>query len=247
MTFFGGGSPAKTYLYIFDENGDTLWTRFLKEDTTFGINSGTRHLLQLSDGGFLHSGWCSVTGGAACIMRLDSSGTILWERIYPPCTYIFNATPTNDGNFILGSRITDYPDQGVIMKIDSLGEPIWTRRFGGHAITGGRPVIELDDGSIISVGAWEPLSTPLSSEMQYGSLYKYSSSGAPVWRKDYFYGWKAGMAHIHSALDGNYWLIGAGYNEDYTLVHSYILKVDQSGDSLWMRKYWHYDSYEALE
>ena len=244
ITLFGNGQPNRTYLYRFDENGDTLWTRFLKEDTTLGINSGTRHLLQLPDEGFLHSGWCSVTGGAACIMRLDSSGTILWERIYPPCTYIFNSSPTFDGGFVLGSKINSYPDQGVVIKVDSLGEQIWLERFGGRAITVGKPTA-LPDGSILTTGAWEELNASPSSEFQYGSVYRYTDNGVQVWRRDYFYGWKASTTMIRPSADGNFWVIGGRHSDDYTLNFMHLLKIDLNGDSLWMRNYWYYDSYVA--
>ncbi len=221
VSLFGGNDPNVTRLLLFDPNGELVFDHFVKTDTIGFGNHGTRQLIELSDGHFLHSGWCSVPVNTPCITKIDSTGEIIWEHGYeiPYASYIFSATPTTDGGFVLGSKINSYPDQGVIIKVDSLGEQIWLRRFGGMSITGGSRVEELTDGSFLSIGAWESLNSPPLSEMQYGSLYRFTSSGSQIWRKDYFYGWKAGMAHIRRASEDLYWLVGAGYNEDYTQVH----------------------------
>src|SRR5690606_9969411 len=89
LTFFASGALTKTYLYRFDNNADTLWTRLIKEDSSLEWNHGTRGIRQLSDTTFLHWGWCE--GNVGCISFLDSTGQVLSVQQYSNTHYIFSA------------------------------------------------------------------------------------------------------------------------------------------------------------
>ncbi|HRD53842.1 MAG TPA: hypothetical protein PKY96_14465 [Flavobacteriales bacterium] len=128
MDEYGGSAPIVTYLYWWDSEGDTIRTRFLKSDSAaVNSNHGTRQLLALADGGFLHCGWCAnnLPGQGGCITRLDSAGTILWERVYPQAQYILNARELPDGGFVLGGLRNGNQDRAVIIRTE-LVDPIWT-------------------------------------------------------------------------------------------------------------------------
>src|SRR5690606_14228182 len=83
VSFYGGAEPKQTYLFIFDLNGDTLWTNQFREDS----DNGTRQLIRLADGRYLHCGWCSVPEVGACITLLDVGGSVLWNKIYSYAEY----------------------------------------------------------------------------------------------------------------------------------------------------------------
>ena len=244
MTEYGGTVPEATYLYWWTSEGDTIRTRFLKSDSNaVSGNHGTRQLLGLADGGFLHCGWCANTapGQGGCITRLDSTGTILWERIYPQAEYIDNARETADGGFVLGGQRNADQDEAVVIRTDSAGNVQWVRYHGLHAITGGNQALIDDDGNVLMAGNWKDDPSPLTEET-WACLYKYAINGSPQARKDYFYFIQAVAVHTLRKEGGNYWLVGGTrqfVDPDYAMV---LWELDENLDSLWMRRYWHYAS-----
>jgi hypothetical protein len=244
MTEFGGQDPNVTWLYWFNAEGDTIRTRFLKSDSNqVSGNHGTRQLVALADGGFLHCGWCAghppSTGG--CVTRLDSTGSILWVRNYPQSQYIFNATELLDGGFILGGMRNSQEDMAVVIRADSMGNAQWVRYHGQYALTGGSQAIIADDGNILMPGAWkdDPLWSVYDS---WACLYKYSPTGTLLDRKDYYFSYDAGAGYILPRGNGHHWLIGGmyqyGVNPDGVTT---LWELDVNHDSLWMRRYWYYE------
>lgn len=249
MTEFGGDAPNVTYLYWFNAEADTIRTRFLKSDSLFAEGTHATHqLIKLSDGGFLHCGWCAgfPSGTESCITRVDSIGEILWDKNYPQARYIFNATELPDGGFILGGNRNSDQNKAVIIRTDSMGNAQWTRYHGSYSITGGNQALYNIDGNILMPGSWkqDPNTTVYD---RWTSLYKYSSTGVPLDRKDYFFSYDATAVHILPKDDANFWLVGGmyqyGVDPDGVLT---LWELDENLDSLWMRRYWHYASDDAV-
>jgi hypothetical protein len=244
---YGGTDPIVSWIYWFDANGDTLRTRFFKSDSAFvDANHGTRQLLALADGGFLHCGWCANTppGQGGCITRLDSAGAILWERSYPGTNYIQQATELPDGGFVLGaSRPQNVPqDKAGVIRTDSAGNVQWVRYHGLHAITGGKKALVNQDGSVLMAGGWK--SDPdVQTYDTWSSVYKYAPDGTFLDRKDYYYSYNAQASFILNKSDSHYWLAG--------VMHQYVVnpdivatlwELDENLDSLWMRRYYYYEA-----
>ena len=244
MTEFGGQDPNVTWLYWFNAEGDTIRTRFLKSDSNQVTgNHGTRQLIALSDGGFMHCGWCAghPVGTGGCITRLDSTGSILWVRNYPQAQYIFNATELSDGGFVLGGMRNTQQDMAVVIRTDSLGNAQWVRYHGLYALTSGSQALIDEDGQILIPGAWRD--DPLWSVYDnWACLYKYSSSGTLLDRKDYYFSYDAGAGYILPKGAGHYWLVGGMFqyivNPDGVTT---LWELDENLDSLWMRRYWYYE------
>ena len=243
MTEVGGTEPNITFLYWFNAEGDTIRTRFLKSDSnaTNG-NHGTRQLLALFDGGFLHCGWCANTtpGQGGCITRLDSTGTFLWERIYPQAEYIRNAREAPDGGFVLGGSRNAAQDEAVVIRTDSAGNVQWVRYHGLYAVAGGNQALIDENGNVLMAGNWTDLPPP-QMENAWACMYKYAPDGTMEPRRDYFFEHDAVAVHILPKENDHYWLIG-GANQ-YALNpdgRTLLWELNENLDSLWMRKYWYY-------
>lgn len=245
---YSGAEPIVTWLYWFDANGDTLRTRFFKSDSAFvDANHGTRQLLALADGGYLHCGWCAVPQNTGCITRLDSAGGMLWERTYPGTNYIQQATELPDGGFVLGgSRPPNVPqDMAAVIRTDSAGNVQWVRYHGLHAITSGKKAIVKDDGTILMAGGWK--SDPdVQTYDSWPSVYKYAPDGTFLARKDYYYSYNAQASFILDKADSHYWLVGGmfQYFIDPDGVTT-LYELDENLDSLWMRRYYYYTPDDA--
>ena len=210
LSEYSGTAPRVTYLYWFDANGDTLRTRFLKSDSSAAQGShGTQQLIPLADGGFLHCGRCAgyPLGAGGCITRLDSTGTILWERIYPQHTSILHATELVDGGFVLGGLRNSDTDMALVIRTDSAGIVQWTRFHGLYSVAGGKQALVTADGSVLMAGSWNP--DPFwSAYDRWSSLYKYDPNGTLETRKDYFYSYNAEARFILPKANDHYWLVG---------------------------------------
>ncbi|HRD53839.1 MAG TPA: T9SS type A sorting domain-containing protein [Flavobacteriales bacterium] len=248
MDEYGGPDPIVTYIYWWNSEGDTIRTRFFKSDSNVvNGNHGTRQLLALSDGGFLHCGWCANTppGQGGCITRLDSTGSILWERVYPQTEYILNACEAPDGGFVLGGSRNAAQDEAVVIRTDSAGNVQWLRYHGLHAGTGAQRALINEQGNVLVPGSWKE--DPLWSVYdKWACLFIYGSNGASQPRRDYYFHRNTYTAHVLEKGNGHYWLVGGTYQtgldpDDVTL----IWELDENLDSLWMRRYWFYDSDDA--
>lgn len=248
LTETGDDIPNATWLYWFNAEGDTISTRFLKSDSnqTQGTH-GTRRLLLLADGGFLHCGWCAGygIGTGSCITRLDNVGGILWERNYPEAQYIVTATELPDGGFMLGGSRPQNVDRAVVIRTDDEGDVQWTRYHGLHSITGGYPALLNTDGDMLMPGSWK--SDPdVNTYDRWSSLYRYSATGEQLPRKDYFYSYNAEANFILEKANGNYWLVGRmfQYFQDPDMVTT-VWELDAGCDTLWMRRYYYYQPDDA--
>lgn len=241
MTEYGGDDPKVTYLYWWNVEGDTVRTRFLKSDSAAIEGShGTRQLVALSDGGFLHCGWCSDPINTGCITRLDSAGTILWERLYLGTNSIERATPLSDGGFILGGTRNGQLDKAVVIRTDSLGMAQWTRYHGSYSLTGGERALIEDTGNILVPGSWNP-DPAWNAYDRWASLYAYTVEGSFVSRSDFEFNRHSMAKFILPKAQSHYWLIGSmfqyGVDPDAVML---LWELDENLDSLWMRRYWYY-------
>jgi hypothetical protein len=244
MTAYGGQAPKVTYLYWWNDSGDTLYTRFLKSDSSvISGTHGTRQLIALADGGFLHCGWCANTppGQGGCITRLDSTGTILWERIYPQTEYIHNAREAPDGGLVLGGY-RNGQDRAVVIRADSVGNVQWVRYHGSYAGTIAHRALLDEQGNVLVPGNWKDDPSTLTDYTR-ACLFRYSLNGAPLPRRDYFFDRSAITIHLLTKVSGHYWMVGSilqtGSEPDYATL---LWELDENLDSLWMRRYWYYGS-----
>lgn len=243
---FGNGIPNSSYLYWFNAEGDTIRTRFFKSDSasTEG-NHGGRQLVALPDGGFLHCGWCSDPVNTGCITRLDSSGGILWERLYTNTNTILKATPLADGGFILGGTRNGQLDKAVVMRTDSSGVVQWTKYQGLYSTTAGTQAMVDGAGNVLSPGSWNP-DPAWTAYDRWASVYKYAPGGTLLERKDYMYNRSALALHALDKGSGHTWLVGSTFQYGVDPAGVMLLwELDESLDSLWMRRYWYYGSRAA--
>ncbi len=243
---FGNASQIarSNYLYWFDAEGDTIRTRFFRSDSATEGNIGSRQLVALADGGFLNCGWCGDPINTGCITRLDSTGAVLWEKVYTNTNTINNATQLEDGGYILGGTRNGNLDKAVVIRTDSLGVVQWTRYHGSYSITAGYRALIDNAGNVLVPGSWNP--DPLWSALdRWASLYEYASSGTLVERRDYFYNRSASAWHILEKAVGHYWMVGATFQYEFPDAVMLLWELDENLDSLWMRRYWYYDANDA--
>lgn len=184
----GGNTNFDIIYWVIDSTGTILW------QDRFGGTSVDRlsHVIRTIDGGFLLVGSTRSPVGYnvshlpigfedCWIVKLDSVGGLQWERRfggvgYDNCTCA--ETAPGGGYFIGGQTESpagyDISESGYgnsdywIFLVDSIGNKVWDRRFGGPGSDELSNFVVLSDTSIILSGHSQYGSSPVKANPGYG-------------------------------------------------------------------------------
>jgi hypothetical protein len=232
---FGHGH-TDVYLIKTDSCGDTLWTRTYG-GSEWDVASCVR---QTSDGGYIIVGETSSFGAGfmdAYVIRTDSHGDTLWTKTFggSQTEVAESVRQTSDGGYVIvGSTSSGHSSNDVyLIRMDSAGDTLWTRTYGGFTIDWGHSVEEtLDHGYII---AGYTRSFGAGSDDAY--LIRTNSVGDVVWQATYggsTYDW---AFSVDQTADGGYVLAGYTYSFGAGWDDLYLVKTDSLGNTLWTKVY----------
>lgn len=146
-------SGYRTYhgacLCKFDPDGNVIWSKSTSESQYFGQMESTPNGDVMISGGF---------NSNPLLIRLDSQCNPMWSKAYDGVAYggVTGFARTSDnGIAVIGQTIDMAPGSSNVyfLKIDSAGEPQFSRTFGNTLWDAGRGVVEADDGGYFIV-AW---------------------------------------------------------------------------------------------
>ena len=236
---------AEFYLVLIDSAGDTLWTKTYGSSSEANAHilngSGNEgyHLMQTKDNGFLFTGERHfVTGGQsdAYVIKLSEDGTLEWSKIYGGLDndYGYKAIETDDGYVIggftesFGSGIRDM----YLFKIDSIGNVLWNKSFGGDSIDAAFDLIQTDDEGFILVGY-----TFSFSESSDIYLIHTDKNGELLWEKSYGGNSNDIGFSITQSQDGGYIICGESESFGVGEADLYVIKIDVNGTLEWSNTY----------
>jgi hypothetical protein len=114
---------VKSLILKFDTNGQVLWEKLL----TCKVNDTISDMKPTPDGGFIIAGKTDLEtgpyGNKAWIVKLDSGGSIVWDKILGQGIWLKSIDLTKEGGYVVGGFIyTSAPfHEGIIMKLDENG------------------------------------------------------------------------------------------------------------------------------
>lgn len=192
------------------------------------------------------------------ILKLDSSGAIVWQHTYGGANPDFDTfgQQTADGGYI----VAGYSDSGAtgdkteasngqrdywILKLDALGNIVWQNAIGGSLVDRVQAAAQTPDGGYIIGGfSFSPASGDKTENAQGGSDYwivKLNASGAIQWQNTIGGAGSDAFRDLVLTADGGY-LVG-GYsnsqltgdktensNGDYDY---WVVKLDATGNIQW--------------
>ena len=227
---FGDG----IYLVKTDNHGDTLWTRTYVGTYIISARSGQ----QTSDGGYIVAGYIRPSSGALremYLMKTDSIGDTLWTRAYGGTdhrgAYDIQQT-TDDGYIIVGCN----PFYGgverniYLVRIDSLGDTLWTRTYGGNGEQYALSVQQTNDGGYIIAGTIEYLVADIY-------VIKTDSLGDTLWTRNYGGTNGETASAIRQTPDEGYIIAGGTTSFGEVNGDLYLVKIDALGDTIWTLVY----------
>jgi len=160
-----------------------------------------------------------------------------WERTYGGTNNDRgnSVRQTSDGGYIVTGFTFSFGDsvQVYLIKVNTLGDTLWTRTYGGTNLDIGNSVQQTSDGGYIIAGA--------TSSFGAGSrdvyLIKTNASGDTLWTRTYgATGWDVG-ASVQQTQDGGYIIVGCTSSFGAGRFDVYLIKTNVSGDTLWTRTY----------
>ena len=208
----------------------------------------------------------SCRGSNDCwIVKIDVNGNYLWDKTFggTGIDVCYAITATTDGGCILGSASTSgmagdksQPSRGDfdywVIKLDSLGNKQWDRRFGGSDYDALYSVKQTKDGGYILAGN---SSSPISGDKTEADrdstfptddywIVKIDSAGNKQWDKRYGSSEEEGCSDVIQTPDGGYLIGGSSsalhISGDKTQLNFagqnfWVVKVDSIGTKQWDR------------
>ena len=140
-----------------------------------------------------------------------------------------------DGGFWLVGTVEaiNSPADVYVVRLDALGDKVWSRTYGGPQRAWARPVLTTPDGGILLAGS-------ISSIQEDISLIRLNASGDVLWSRTY--GGVDTHEWVSTAIttsDGGLLLAGGIKPRSSALDDSdtLLVKLDASGNIQWSRRY----------
>jgi len=179
-TTFGSGFDD-VYIVKLSSGGNLEWTRTIGG----GLEDAGKSIIQSNDGGFVVGGSTNSFGAGLkdfYILKLDSTGFLQWQRTIggsntDECSSVVH---TNDGNYAFCGETYSFTAGDFdcyVVKLDSIGNLMWTKSIGGVNQEWNCKMIETHTGDL-AIACY-------TTSFGYGSGDFYSikldSSGNLIW------------------------------------------------------------------
>jgi hypothetical protein len=230
-----GGDWDDMYLIRTDSAGVTLWT---------GTYGGARNdeayaAKQTTDGGYILVGWTGSYGPAhrnVYLVKTDAGGDTLWTRVYGTdgVEEAWSVQQTLDGGFVVAGYADGHGEDTdmYLLRTDSQGDTLWTRKYGGSSNEGAYTVLQTADSAFALAG----LSWSFGPPAMY--LVKTDAMGNAQWSRAYARGSDT-ATDMQQTTDGGYVLAGYSvyWNDEVLQYDAQLVRTDSNGDTLWTTVY----------
>ena len=229
---FGSGNHD-VYLIKTDPNGYILWTK------TYGgeFYDGGYFIKLTSDGGYIILGSTYSFGAGfsdVYLIKTDSNGDTIWTKTYGGLNDDFGSEVQktfNNGYIITGTTYSYGAGDAdlYLIRIDSLGDTIWTKTYGGIGFDRGISIQVTSDSGFIVTGCTDSFGEGWSDVY----LIKTDMEGDTMWTRTYGGLWNELGVSIRNTLDDNFIITGATSSFGAGFDDIYLLKVDTNGNPVW--------------
>lgn len=230
----------KAYILKLNAEGEVEWEQKLKYNLS---SSMAYRAIETKDGGYLVAGSTNFDGepvSSLYIMRLDSSGKVLWEKVQED--YMHSSpkaiVETDDGDFLVaGSGLISWViyEKAYIFKIDKNGNTLWYNTYNYADSVAFNDMIPANDGGYMAVGSVGRAEYE-SGDLDAMLMVKIDDQGKEVWSKQFKERdsrWSA--FSITASEDGGY-VIGSGKRVNRNHVNV-LTKTDLNGQVQWEKTY----------
>ncbi len=230
---FGAGGNDMWVLKL-DAGGNIQWER-----TYGGPKADVAHAIQqTSDGGYVVAGFTMSFGAGSrdyFVVKLDSGGGIEWQRSYGGAKddVIRFVKQVSDGGYLVAGFTHSFGTSGDIMliKLDSLGDVEWEKRYGGATFEEPSTILEVLGGYVIMEQSGS------FSKSTNGWVFKIDTGGNIVWQKTVGGGNFDELSAAQLTADGGF--IAAGETRSFGIRNEdfWVVKFNSTGGVEWQMRY----------
>jgi len=213
------------FLIKTNSSGDTLWTQ-IYDKNEYDVGNSVK---QTPDGGYVIAGktafsWYSYV----FLIKTDATGDTLWTKTYGDTESQEgkDIQLTSDGGYIISGNIVDeinYTKNVYLVKIDDLGQILWTQSYGDIYDDFGNSVQQTSDGGYVIAG----------NTVNYPAidiyLVKTDIVGDTVWTRNYGCDNPEYGNSVQQTSDDGYIVAGYSNNQSTSYDEVYLLKTDENG------------------
>ncbi len=225
---FGSGS-SDIFVLKLDDSGNIVWAK------AYGGSDidVAKVIFETSDGKYIVAGNTTSFGEGSfdfLVLKLDTDGTVLWSKTYGQSDYEDLSSMvklSGDGYVMLGYQLSFSSNDGniVVVKLDSDGDILWSKLYGGNDEDRCYSIVETSDGGYTITGYTSSFGAGYKDVL----VMKLTSSGNVSWAKTYGNADNEGGNSIFQTSDGGYLITGyttlSNRGEDF-----FILKLDSNGN-----------------
>jgi len=153
-----GVSPGSFDVWVLKLNSDGSvdWQK-----TYGGSGDDFAHSIQqTADGGYTVAGRSSSFGEGSedfWVLKLKSDGSVDWEKTYggSGIDFAYSIQQTSDGGYIVAGYTNSFgagDDDIWVLKLDSNGEVVWQKTYGGSGVDDAYSIQQTSDGGYILAG-----------------------------------------------------------------------------------------------
>lgn len=169
------------------------------------------------------------------------SQPITFSKVYKfyTASTLFSVQQTSDSGYIASGYNSRNYEDAYILKLNKFGDTIWTKSYGYSYRDWAQDIQITSDGGYIVAGRKN-----YQVDIEHGSMcgdiwiLKLKSNGDTLWTKTYGGPSNDYANSIKQTSEGGY--IVAGVKDNYGINSSsktWILKLDQNGDTLWTKSF----------
>jgi hypothetical protein len=235
-----GSNSSDVYFIKTDEYGDTVWTRTYSR-TWSDVGES---VIETSDGYVLVGFTVMQTGPSVSniyLIKTDFDGDTVWTNTIGEADDELAADirQTADGGFVICGNIDDKWGNVAyyLVKTNSEGDSVWSKKYGLASVEKAyaKSVQQTSDKGYIIAGHVDDYTYGTGTGYIY--IVKTDSIGDTLWTKKYDWPGYDQAYSIDIVPEGGY-IIG-GYTSSFGAGASdfLLLKIDEQGDSLWLKTY----------
>lgn len=229
----GNSGNNNIQLFKINKNGAYVWSKLYADSAIFWAES----LKRTPDHGYLITGYTNKTDTAGydvVLIKTDSVGNLLWQHYYGGTDWDFgnDVTIAADSNYLVCGSTYSYGAGNTdmyLLKINTQGNTLWTRTFGGEYEDVATSIDVCKNGDILVAGFTKSFGAGNYDAL----LVRYDSAGNELWHKTYG---DTAVEKIYSVRENyNKDIVMGGYTSSFGAGGDdfYLIYADSLGAQKW--------------
>jgi len=144
----------------------------------------------------------------------------------------YSVIQDTSGTYVIAGATYSYGSGSTdvyLLKMDSYGNEIWEKTFGGPYKDWAQYILKTEDGGYVVVGGTESFGKGSVDIL----LVKYSPEGEQSWYRTYGGYDRDWARHVEQTRDGGFIIVGGTESYGAGSTDVYLVKIDNNGDQEW--------------